>query len=85
MPRMRFEPAPKHVPKLSLAFVRRIVRYFAPYPTRFFAVIFLILASAALGLVPPLLYKKSSTKPCHTKICPCWLDWWDYPLVPRFY
>ena len=58
MPRMRFEPAPKHVPKLSLAFVRRIVRYFAPYPTRFFAVIFLILASAALGLVPPLLLQK---------------------------
>ena len=40
MPRMRFEPAPKHVPKLSLAFVRRIVRYFAPYPYRFCAVIF---------------------------------------------
>lgn len=58
MPRMRFEPAPKHVPKLSLAFVRRIVRYFAPYPTLFFAVIFLILASAALGLVPPLLLQK---------------------------
>lgn len=58
MPRMRFEPAPKHVPKLSLAFVRRIVRYFAPYPYRFCAVIFLILASAALGLVPPLLLQE---------------------------
>ena len=58
MPRMRFEPAPKHVPKLNLAFVTRIVRYFAPYPYRFCAVIFLILASAALGLVPPLLLQK---------------------------
>ena len=54
----RFEPAPKNVPQLSVAFVRRIASYFRPYPYRFFAVIFLILASAALGLVPPLLMQK---------------------------
>lgn len=55
---MRFEPAPKHVPQLSKSFLRRITSYFRPYPYRFFAVIFLILVSAALGLVPPLLLQQ---------------------------
>ncbi|BCA86461.1 multidrug ABC transporter ATPase [Enterococcus saigonensis] len=59
MARMRFDfDQTTKKPELTLGFIRRILNYFKPHTLKLILVIFLILATSTLGLVPSLLLQK---------------------------
>ncbi len=55
MAKLRYLEENTPPPKISAAFVRRILGYFVPYKAQLAGVVALVLGAAALGLVPTLL------------------------------
>ncbi len=58
MAKLRYYEKNDDLPKVSAAFVRRILGYFAPYKKEWAGVVGVIFGAAALGLVPTLLLQK---------------------------
>lgn len=57
MPRLRYLDDQDQAPQITKPFVKRVLSYFFDYKIQMAGVVVLIIAAAALGVVPPLLLK----------------------------